>query len=141
MIFIEVADAIEQLVLRWAWLLDHGPQSEIPQLFTDDGVYEFAGEFIVRGRPALLSRYKAREMRKVTSRHVVSNWQLDERPDGSMRGRGILTVYRHEGTTGAHSIPLGVIDVEDRYVLDDHAQWLIASRTLTAVFRRESEQR
>ena len=92
----ETADrvAIEQLVVEYAYLLDHGRAAELAMLFTEDGVFETLGMRAV-GRGAIAAYYAHREPR--TTRHISTNLRLVfEGPDRASGTRTIL-YYRGEG--------------------------------------------
>ena len=91
----------------------------------------------MRGRDALISRYASRTPGDRASRHSSTNLRVTVAPDGSLRGTGILVVYRHEGEGMGTTLPVGLQDFTDRYVQLADGTWRFAERVLQEIFSRK----
>src|SRR5262245_23225674 len=119
---------IEALTNRWAWLLDHGPYAEIPELFTDDGVYIFEGQWDVRGIAALRDRYAKRVDGDRVARHVSSNLRLEIIGPDHATGTGLLTIFKRQGQGMSPAVPTAVADFVDQYVRGSDGVWRFRER-------------
>src|SRR6186713_3021788 len=89
--------AIEDLIQRHAWLIDHGKSDRIGELFTTDAALYGVGPDKV-GRAAIAAWGAERAaMRERRSRHVQSNILIEAVSPDTARGLVVLTLYRHDG--------------------------------------------
>lgn len=136
MVRLEVKDRleIEELVYRWCAMLDRADHSAIPDSFTDDGRYGVSGGWDLNGRDALTEHYRGRSLAGRTCRHVCTNLILEAISDDEVAGRGLLTVFRHEGAGLGPAVPTSVLDFHDRYRRGEDGRWRFRERRLTAIF-------
>lgn len=126
--------AIEQLIQRHAWLIDHGEADKVGELFADDGaLYGVGPDKVGRAAIAEWGRQRA-AMGERRSRHVQSNILIEPAGPDAARGRVVLTLYRHDGPGQGSATPLLVAEYADRYAKDPHGSWLFAERRLTVLF-------
>ena len=126
--------AIERLIHRYAWLIDHGEAERVADLFTEDGGLFGIGPDKV-GRPAVADWARQRAaMTERRSRHVHSNLLVAPVADGRASGTMIVTVYRHDGAGPASAVPLLVGDYADRYRKGPDGAWLIEERRFGLAF-------
>ncbi len=128
--------AIEQLIHRHAWLIDHGRASEIEALFTEDAVLKGIGPDKI-GRAAIGDWARQREaMRERRSRHVQTNLLIEAAGVGKAQGTVVLTLYRHDGEGEGSPAPLLIGEYADLYRREADGAWRFAERQLTTLFGR-----
>lgn len=126
--------AIEQLIHRHAWLIDHGEAEKVAELFTEDGALFGVGPDKT-GRAAIAEWGRQRAaMTERRSRHVHSNILVEADGEDTVRGTTLLTVYRHDGDGEGSASPLIVGEYEDRFRKQPDGGWLFAERRLSILF-------
>ena len=126
--------AIEQLIQRHAWLIDHGEADKVGELFAQDGALYGVGPDKI-GRPAIAEWGRQRAaMSERRSRHVQSNMLIEAVAPDSARGWLVLTLYRHDGPDQGSATPLLIAEYADRYARETDGTWLFAERRLTVLF-------
>ena len=132
----ELADrlAIEQLVVEYAYLLDHGRANELAALFTSDGVLETLGER-AHGRPAIAAFYAKRAADSRTTRHITTNLRLVfEAPDRAS-GTRLILYFRGDGDGPPFpASPGSVGEYSETFRREADGRWRFASRTNTLLF-------
>jgi hypothetical protein len=126
--------AIEQLIQRHAWLIDHGEADKVGELFTEGGALHGIGPDKV-GRAAITEWGRQRAaMTERRSRHVQSNILIEPVAPDAARGWVALTLYRHDGPGEGSATPLLIAEYADRYAREPDGTWLFAERRLTVLF-------
>jgi ketosteroid isomerase-like protein len=126
--------AIEQLIQRHAWLIDHGEADKVGELFTQDAVlYGVGPDKIGRAAIAEWGRQRA-AMSERRSRHAQSNILIEPVGAGTARGWVVLALYRHDGPGPGSATPLLIAEYADRYARESDGTWLFAERRLTVLF-------
>jgi hypothetical protein len=126
--------AIEDLVHRHAWLIDHGQADRVGDLFIEDGALYGAGPD-KHGRAAIAAWGAQRAaMHQRRSRHVHGNILIEPLEADAARGWTILTLYRHDGPGEASSSPLLVAEYADLYRREPDGVWRFAERRLSVLF-------
>jgi hypothetical protein len=137
---IVIESACRDLVYRYAALVDDGRADEIPDLFTEDGLWAAPG-VEMKGRAELADGFghRARQVERV-SRHICTNFYLSEVSTDEATGSVYLTLYRHDrGDEPANPAPdarpalVGVY--RDRFVRSG-TRWFIAERRLEIDFQQ-----
>lgn len=130
--------AIRDLVYRFYRLVDEGRADETAALFTATARLTFGPGSPKPGTiegdqipPAMAARATQTH---VTTRHVLSNIQLEARADGSVAGYSLLTLYRSENET-RDSYPASIADIHELFVRDD-GEWRIQARDILPIFNR-----
>jgi hypothetical protein len=130
----ETFRAVEQLIQRHAWLIDHGHADRVPELYTEDARLTGIGPDKI-GRRAITQWADQRAaMKERRSRHVQTNIVLEELSPSLIRGTVILTLFRHDGSADAPSAPMLVGEYDDTYALCADGLWRIGERHLTILF-------
>ncbi|MGZ0217628.1 MAG: nuclear transport factor 2 family protein [Acidimicrobiales bacterium] len=88
----EAKRACEALVISYTHIADFGPGSNMPDLFTEDGVWTSGAE-TYEGRQAL-SDFFGRDRGHTKSRHVASNIAITVDGDEA-EGLSYFTLYRY----------------------------------------------
>jgi len=126
--------AIEDLVQRHAWLIDHGEADRVGELFTDDaGLYGAGPDKTGREAIAAWGRQRA-ALRERRSRHVQSNVLVEPLSPDTARGWVVLTLYRHDGPGEGPAAPLLIGEYADRYRKGPDGAWRFAERRLSILF-------
>lgn len=125
--------ALNELITRHAWILDHGDPRDLGGLYTEDGVLTGLERPLV-GRPAIDAWANQRaQLKDRTSRHVHANVRLFA-VDGVHFGSMVTMLFRHDGEGVGPTTPFVVLDYSDRYRQSADGTWLIAERTMQRVF-------
>ena len=85
--------ACEQLITRYTHIADFGPGETMPELFTDDAVWE-SGEGRYEGREELLGFFGA-PRGHAKSRHVSSNVAVTVTSDDEAEALSYFALYRY----------------------------------------------
>ena len=126
--------AIEQLIQRHAWLIDHGEADKVGELFAEEGALYGIGPDKV-GRKAIAEWGRQRSaMTERRSRHLQSNILIEPLAADAARGWVALTLYRHDGPGQGSATPLLVAEYADRYTREPDGSWLFTERRLTVLF-------
>ncbi len=126
--------AIEQLIQRHAWLIDHGKADKVGELFAEDAaLYGVGPDKTGRAAIAEWGRQRA-AMTERRSRHVQSNILIEAIAPDAARGWVVLTLYRHDGPGEGSATPLLIAEYADRYVRGPDGAWLFAERRLAVLF-------
>lgn len=132
--------ACEALITAYThYVDDFGERSRVPELFTEDGVWE-SDEARLEGRDQLASFFGKVEAHR-TTRHVSSNVAVRVTgPDGA-EGLSYFTLYRHVGekprVPDLDGQPVIVGHYRDRFVRTADG-WRIAHRRADVGFVRRS---
>lgn len=126
--------AIEELIQRHAWLVDHGEADKVGALFAEDAaLYGVGPDKIGRTAIAEWGRQRA-TMTERRSRHVQSNILIEPAGPDTARGWVVLTLYRHDGPGEGSAVPLLIAEYADRYAREPDGTWLFAERRLAVLF-------
>ena len=126
--------AIEDLIVEHAWLIDHSRANEVAELYTNDGRLLGVGPDKV-GRAAITHWAEQRAtMTDRRSRHVQTNVRLEFIAHDAVRGTTVLTLYRHDGSGAGSPTPLLIGEYEDVYVKGTDERWRFRSRSLRVLF-------
>ncbi|MEM7287036.1 MAG: nuclear transport factor 2 family protein [Actinomycetota bacterium] len=66
---------IVDLTIAYGWILDHGPRSDLDQVFTPDAVAIYGGQRF-DGLPAIIEKVEASLGHLTVSQHIVANQQV-----------------------------------------------------------------
>ena len=132
-----IRQACEDLVLAYCDLVDSGMASLLPDLFTDDAVFEVPPQ-APWDRAEIERRFNKREgMSQRVSRHVLTNVRIEVVSEDEASGHCYYTLYRHDGDGSGQPVPLSapaaVGDYRDRFRRTPNG-WRIAYRVGTAAF-------
>lgn len=126
--------AIEQLIQRHAWLIDHGEADKVGELFAEEGaLYGIGPDKVGRKAIAEWGRQRA-AMTERRSRHLQSNILIEPLAADAARGWVALTLYRHDGPGQGSATPLLIAEYADRYAREPDGSWLFTERRLTVLF-------
>lgn len=134
----ETADrvAIEQLVIEYSYLLDHGRATELAALFTPDGVLEIPNlRLQAVGREAIADYYARRAGEPRTTRHISTNLRLVfDTPDRATGTRTIL-YYRGDGAGPPFPAEPGSVgEYVELFARGADGRWRFASRRSSLLF-------
>ena len=129
---------IEALNAEFAYLIDHGRNSEVAGLFTEDGVYGRSTGERSTGRAAIAESYRQRVAHGPrTARHLFSNLRLQMEGERRARGTVILTLFAEDGLPPLPADPMLVADYDDIYELCADGRWRYRERIITGLFSRK----
>lgn len=134
--FADIRPAIEVLIEKFAWLIDHEDGRGVAELFTAQGRYSLnGGDLDLRGRSEIDQFYERRRAAGPrTSRHLFSNLHLDNGDDARAQGTCVLTLHAANGYPPHPLAPVLVADFGDTYVRDADGVWRFERRLVTPLF-------
>ena len=134
--------ACERLIVEFVHKLDLGNPSEVADLFTDDGVWEWAeGDRRIQGRDALRAYFAGRPADRL-SRRICTNILVTVTSETTATATTYFTTYRVDGYTEGFVPPRAPTQVghyEDTFLKAD-GLWLLSSRSLFLAFAGPTEQ-
>ena len=120
--------AIVDLTIAYGWVLDHGPRTDLDQVFTADAVAVYGGEEFV-GRDAIVDKVEDALGHLTVSQHIVTNQQVEITGDTATCRCYLHAQHTKRGTEGGDNwIVAGRYIDELRRTADG---WRITHRTLT----------
>jgi hypothetical protein len=129
---------LSQLANRFSHAIDNGRYEEVAMLFTEDGIFDRAGQ-LLSGRAAILDAMQHRHL--YTTRHVVSTL-LFARVEAS-EAAATMYVLNFVGQPFRAELPVlfalpepAVLEFDDLYRRTGD-EWLIARRTARVIMKSE----
>ncbi|MDX1873255.1 nuclear transport factor 2 family protein [Mycolicibacterium sp. 120266] len=127
--------AIEELIVDFAWRIDHQQGHRVEELFHDDGEYVLFG-YPVQGRAAIKALYAHRRSSGArTSRHLFSNVHITAADDATIHAVSVLTLHAADGLPPLPLRALMIADYDDVISRGSDGRWRFARRTTTALFQ------
>jgi hypothetical protein len=134
--------ACERLVVEFVRTLDLGEPGDVAELFTPDGVWEWAeGDRRVEGRDALRAYFGARPADRL-SRRLCTNILVTLTSASTATASTYFTTYRVDGHSGGMlppRLPVQVGHYEDTF-REVGGGWLLAARALFLDFGGPTER-
>ncbi|MFJ6615365.1 nuclear transport factor 2 family protein [Streptomyces sp. NPDC091289] len=134
--------ACERLVVEFVRTLDLGEPGDVAELFTPDGVWEWAeGDRRIEGRDTLRAYFGARPADRL-SRRLCTNILVTLTSASTASASTYFTTYRVDGHTGGMlppRLPVQVGHYEDTFRKVD-GRWLLAARALFLDFGGPTER-
>lgn len=133
----DIRTEITDLVLEFAWRIDHDAGHGVDELFTEDGRYVLFGHPI-EGRDGIKAIYDHRRSRGTrTSRHIFDNVRITPGDDSAdvAHVTSVLTLHAGDGEPPLPLAPLLVADYSDTVVRDGDGRWRFAIRDATLLFQ------
>ena len=129
--------AYRHLTSSYCHYIDRGEARRVVELFTEDAEWA-APEGIVKGRAALLRHFGAREdQRGRRSKHICTNFWLEDVGKTEARGGVYLTLYRDDGDPDRERArvdgPVLIGEYRDPYSLTEKG-WRFAQRLVQVDF-------
>lgn len=126
---------ITELLVEFAWRIDHDAGRGVEELFTEQGHYSLFGHRVV-GRDAIQQLYEGRRNRGPrVSRHLFTNVSVREgNSPGHWFGGSVLVLHAADGHGISPTQVPTLIDYSDSYRLTPQGTWLFESRETTMVF-------
>ncbi|MEI7030131.1 nuclear transport factor 2 family protein [Streptomyces pratensis] len=122
--------ACERLIIQFVRTLDLGAPGEVAELFTPDGVWEWAaGGRRVEGRDAIRAYFASRPADRL-SRRLCTNILVTLTSGSTASASTYFTTYRVDGHTGGMlppRLPVQVGHYEDTF-RETGGRWLLAER-------------
>ncbi|GGT04711.1 hypothetical protein GCM10010271_03280 [Streptomyces kurssanovii] len=136
--------ACERLIMEFVHKLDLGDPGEVAELFTEDGVWEWAvGDRRIQGREALRAYFGARPADRL-SRRMCTNILVTLTSASTATAITYFTTYRVDGYTDGGYVPpqppTQVGHYEDKFRKVD-GRWLLSCRSLFLAFAGPTERR
>jgi hypothetical protein len=134
--------ACERLIVEFVHKLDLGNPSEVADLFTDVGFWEWVeGDRRIQGRDALRSYFAGRPADRL-SRRICTNILVTVTSEVAATATTYFTTYRVDGHTGGFVPPRAPTQVghyEDSFCMVED-RWLLSSRSLHLAFAGPTER-
>ena len=129
--------ACQHLTSFYCHFIDRGEARRVVELFTLD-VEWASSEGVVKGHAALLDHFGAREdQRGRKSKHICSNFWLEDVSETKANGGVYLTLYRDDGDPDRERArvdgPVLIGEYRDEYSLTKNG-WRIAKRSVKVDF-------
>lgn len=125
--------ALEDLLARYLYQLDHGQTANLADLFVQQGVLDVGSNGPITGREAIRAYYAARPTTRIT-RHVSTNLYLTFDDANHAHAVHTLTYYMGEGAGPFAAAPAGVADYAEKFERGADGQWRFVYRKPTPVF-------
>jgi SnoaL-like domain len=126
---------IRDLIVEFAWRVDHGRADTIHELVTKDAEIQMHyGPMI--GIDAIVAWGKERSTVNRTTRHVMTNFRFRAHGYDRAGCTSLSLTFLHNGSGVSAALPWAVTEFEDVFVRGDHG-WLFARRTSTDIFLSE----
>ncbi|MGQ4729078.1 MULTISPECIES: nuclear transport factor 2 family protein [Streptomyces] len=134
--------ACERLIVEFVRTLDLGEPGDVAELFTPDGVWEWAeGDRRIEGRDALRAYFAGRPADRL-SRRLCTNILVTLTSASTATASTYFTTYRVDGHTGGMlppRLPVQVGRYEDTFREVD-GRWLLTARELFLDFAGPTER-
>lgn len=132
----EDRQALNDLVVEHAWLLDHGRWHDVAALYVEDGSLRM-GANILRGHEELLAwaDHRAANTARHTH-HQCTNVRL--RADGAGAATGTVMLVLHVVEGGVPAVEF-VGEYRDRYAVGEDGQWRFRARALHPLGATDSQ--
>lgn len=128
-----VRAAIEDLIVEFAWRIDHDNGYGAEDLFTEDGVYAM-GPAVLSGRAEIVEFYRRRRAAGPrTSRHLFTNLRFHSIGDDRAEATCVLSLHGADGQPPHPLSPVLIADYHDQYSWNGQ-RWLFARRDVDLVF-------
>ncbi|WP_327293872.1 MULTISPECIES: nuclear transport factor 2 family protein [unclassified Streptomyces] len=132
----------ERLIIEFVRRLDLGDPGDVAELFTADGVWEWAeGDRRVQGREALRSYFGSRPADRL-SRRICTNILVTLTSGSTATATTYFTTYRVDGHTDGMEPPRPPTQVghyEDTFHKSD-GRWLLCTRSTFLAFAGPTER-
>jgi SnoaL-like protein len=123
------------LIVEFAWRVDHRSADTIHDLVTDDVFIQMAYGPMV-GKDAVKKWGKERAVVDRTTRHVMTNYRFRVVAPDKVEGTSMAVIFRSEGSAGGPPLPWAITECNDVFVRHGGA-WKFASHITTDIFRGE----
>jgi len=121
------------LVVEFAWRVDHRSADTIHELVTDDVFIQMAYGPMV-GKDAVKAWGKDRAAVDRTTRHIMTNFRFRVVGKGKVEGSSMSVIFRSEGSEIAPPLPWAVTECSDVFVRQA-GTWKFASHITKDVYR------
>jgi hypothetical protein len=121
------------LVVEFAWRVDHRSADSIHELVTDDVFIQMAYGPMV-GKDAVAAWGKERALVDRTTRHIMTNFRFRVVGKDKVEGSSMSIIFRSEGSEIAAPSPWAVTECSDVFVRQKGA-WKFASHITTDIYR------
>lgn len=119
--------AIVDLTIAYGWILDHGPRSDLDQVFTADAVAIYGGQRF-DGLPAIVQKVEDSLGHLSVSQHIVSNQQVSIDGDTATCRCYLHAQHTKRGTEGGDNYIVAGRYIDDLVRTPDG--WRITHRIL-----------
>jgi hypothetical protein len=121
------------LVVEFAWRVDHRSADTIHELVTDDVFIQMAYGSIV-GKDAVEAWGRDRAAVDRTTRHIMTNFRFRVVGKDKVEGSSMSMIFRSEGTEIGLPLPWAVTECSDVFVRQE-GTWKFASHLTKDVYR------
>jgi SnoaL-like domain len=121
------------LIVEFAWRVDHRSADTIHELVTDDVFIQMAyGPMI--GKAAVEAWGKERAAVDRTTRHLMTNFRFRVVGRDKVEGSSMSVIFRSEGAEITPALPWAVTECSDVFVRHE-GRWKFASHITTDIYR------
>lgn len=124
---------LTDLIVEFAWRVDHRSADTIHELVTDDVFIQMAYGPMV-GKDAVKAWGRDRAAVDRTTRHIMSNFRFRVVAKDKVEGSSMSVIFRSEGSEIAPPLPWAVTECNDVFVRQE-GRWKFASHITTDIYR------
>ena len=124
---------LTDLVVEFAWRVDHRSADTIHELVTDDVFIQMAYGPLV-GKDAVKACGRDRAVVDRTTRHIMTNFRFRVVGKNKVEGSSMSVIFRSEGSQIAPPLPWAVTECSDVFVRQE-GTWKFASHITEDVYR------
>lgn len=124
---------LTDLVVEFAWRVDHRSADTIHELVTDDVFIQMAYGPLV-GKDAVKAWGRDRAVVDRTTRHIMTNFRFRVVGKNKVEGSSMSVIFRSEGSQIAPPLPWAVTECSDVFVRQE-GTWKFASHITEDVYR------
>jgi hypothetical protein len=121
------------LIVEFAWRVDHRSADTIHELVTDDVFIQMAYGPMV-GKAAVEAWGRERAAVDRTTRHIMTNFRFRVVGTDKVEGSSMSVIFRSEGSQVAPALPWAVTECSDVFVRQE-GMWKFASHITTDIYR------
>ena len=126
---------LNDLIIEFAWRVDHGQADTVHELVTDD-IEMRLSQATMLGREAVTAWGRKRSTVERTTSHVMSNVRFYGLTSDRVESDSLAIIFRHSGSGMGAARPWAVTEYQDVFVRSD-GRWKFSRRVSSDVFFSE----
>jgi hypothetical protein len=133
----EERSALIALCMEYCWRCDNYKSASVPELFTEDGIYESNG-YLMNGMAELVKDWNKRDVlgAPILRRHMISNYRFWRGSNGLIHGQIVFTLYKEAIEANVLPKPSLVAEHLDTYQKCADGIWRFKTRKVVPLYPR-----